>query len=218
MCQGPGPGEERDWEREWERCRVQGHWQATLRAGATCNALFMMQSGAALASAMASRALLPRLLLQLRESCGSCQRFVSRSYPQKKKIEKSKQKVHRKSERAGHTCAVLRDRAIKLQFWQVSQAARNPFSFERKCLWSGVPTWSRSRVRIRPASRVNCQKKQQTQIQLHSRSPKVFPNYITVSRGCERVSERGKVGEGERRELRFSRRKLRHRLPTLGHR
>lgn len=214
MCQGPGPGEDRDWEREWERCRVQGHWQAILRAGATCNALFMMQSGATLASAMASRALLPRLLLQLRESCGSCQRFVSRSYPQKKKIEKSTQKVHRKSERAGHTCAVLRDRAIKLQFWQVSQAARNPFSFERKCLWSEVPTW----VRIRPASRVNCQKKQQTQFQLHSRSPKVFPNYITVSRGCERVSERAKVGEGERRELRFSRHKLRHRLPTLGHR
>lgn len=175
MCQGPGPGEDRDWEREWERCRVQGHWQAILRAGATCNALFMKQSEAALASAMASRALLPRLLLQLRESCGSCQRFESRSYPQKKKIEKSRQKVHRKSERAGHTCAVLRDRAIKLQFWQVSQAARNPFSFERKCLWSGVPTWSRSRVHIRPASRVNCQKKTADTVSAALEEPKSFP-------------------------------------------
>lgn len=44
MCQGPGPGEDRDWEWERDRCRVQGHWQAILRAGATCNALFMMQS------------------------------------------------------------------------------------------------------------------------------------------------------------------------------
>lgn len=156
----------------------------------------MMQSGATLASATAStasRALLLRLLLQLRESCGSCQRFEFRSYPQKKKIEKYQmggkraQKVHRKSERAGHTCAVLRDRAIKLQFWQVSQAARNPFSFERKCLWLGVPTWSRSRVRIRAASRVNCQKTQQTQIQLVTalEEPKSFPklyNSLSVAR------------------------------------
>lgn len=138
---GTCPGQCQGWDWERDRSRVQG--QAILRAGATCNALFMMPSG----TTLASRALLPRLLLlQLRESCGSCQRCESRSYPQKKKIEQSRQKVHRKSERAGHTCAVLRDRAIKLQFWQVSQAARNPFSFERKCLWSGAPTWSRSPV------------------------------------------------------------------------
>lgn len=141
---GAGPrARARHWDWDWDRSRVQGHWQAILRAGAACNALFMMQSGATLASATAStasRALLLRLLLQLRESCGSCQRFEFRSYPQKKKIEKYQmggkraQKVHRKSwahvrraQRSGHKTAILAS----------FSGREKPFLFRKKVLMVG---------------------------------------------------------------------------------
>lgn len=117
-----------------------------MRAGAACNALFMMQSGATSASATASRALLPRLLLQLRESCGSCQRFEFRSYPQKKKIEKyqmggkraqketkSTQKKRkgwahvRRAQRSGHKTAILASFSSR----------EKPFLFRKKVLMVG---------------------------------------------------------------------------------
>lgn len=110
----------------------------------------------------------------------------------------------RRAQRSGHKTAILASFSSR----------EKPFLFRKKVLMVGgsdLVSLSGPHSACKPCE---LPKKKQ----LHSRSPKVFPNYITVSRGCERVSERGKVGEGERRELRFSRRKLRHRLPTLGHR
>lgn len=127
--------------------------------GSTCNELFMIKSGAA----EASRAfLLPLLLLQLRESCGSCQRCVFPSYPQKQRKSNkkdtwkraNKKSTQRKSERAGlgtrtgrAACSQIEGHktAILAKFLKPPQ--EKPFLFRKKALMLGLP------------SRVNCQKK-----------------------------------------------------------